>query len=242
MNTIVCDESGYEGEKLIGTTTVYFAHASVSLTEAAAEACMQELRERIRSPATRYKANHILREKHRAVLRWFLGPQSPAGPADAQVFLIHKEFYLITRLVTGNADEFYESGRSRSDWSRFVGVANELMRGRTEVPVHTPDLDPIIPALVRAVSVRGEVGVIHDRQRTLTPQRVARIAELAGRAGGTLTGLSFAASHDDPRVQVADVLGGAARRIAQDGDPGLLGMLEPYIDAGSILPSRRTAP
>lgn len=242
MNTIVCDESGYEGEKLIGTTTVYFAHASVSLPEAEAEACMRELRERIRSPATEYKANHILREKHRGVLRWFLGPQSPAAPADAQVFLIHKEFYLVTRLIAGDADAFYESCRTRPGWSRFLETANDLMRGRTSVPAHTPDLDPIIPALVRAVARRGEVEVIHDRQRTLTPQRVARIAELAGRAGGTLTGLSFAASHDDPRVQVADVLGGAARRIAQDRDPGLLDMLAPYVDAASILPSRRTAP
>lgn len=58
---IACDESGYEGDKLIGTTTDVFAHASVRLDRAAAAACMRELRERIRSPALEYKAGHVLR-------------------------------------------------------------------------------------------------------------------------------------------------------------------------------------
>ena len=58
---IACDESGYEGEKLIGTTTLLFAHGSVRLEPGVAAACMAELRERIRSPATVYKAVLVLR-------------------------------------------------------------------------------------------------------------------------------------------------------------------------------------
>ena len=74
---IVCDESGYEGEKLIDTTTDVFAHAGVRLDPAAARDSLAELRRRVRSPATQYKANHLQREKHRAVLVWFLGPAGP---------------------------------------------------------------------------------------------------------------------------------------------------------------------
>ena len=76
---IACDESGYEGDKLIDTTTDVFAHASVALDVEPAADCMRELRHRIRSPADEYKANHILRQKHREVLRWFLG-SIIAGP------------------------------------------------------------------------------------------------------------------------------------------------------------------
>jgi hypothetical protein len=74
---IACDESGYEGDKLIGATTRLFAHASMHLDAEAAADCMQELRNRIRSPATEYKATHVLREKHRAVLGWLLGASGP---------------------------------------------------------------------------------------------------------------------------------------------------------------------
>ncbi len=51
---IVCDESGYEGEKLIDTTTAVFAHASVVLDDDAADGCIRTLRAMIRSPATQY--------------------------------------------------------------------------------------------------------------------------------------------------------------------------------------------
>src|SRR5688572_25420257 len=91
---IACDESGYEGEKLIGTTTDVFAHASVDLDTASAAACLAELRDRIRSPAREYKANHLLREKHRAVLAWLLGPAGPLhgpGRTHGHVYLIEKE-------------------------------------------------------------------------------------------------------------------------------------------------------
>jgi hypothetical protein len=67
VREIACDESGYEGEKLIDTTTDVFAHAGVGLDAAAAGAVLRELRTRIRSAAKQYKAGH-LREKNRAAL------------------------------------------------------------------------------------------------------------------------------------------------------------------------------
>ena len=68
------------GEKLIASTTAVFAHGSVRLDSREAAAIMQELRDRIRSPATRYKATHVLRSKHRAVLEWLLGQEPAARP------------------------------------------------------------------------------------------------------------------------------------------------------------------
>jgi hypothetical protein len=88
---IACDESGYEGEKLIGATTDVFARASVRLDTGSAARLMQELRNRIRSPATEYRATHVLRDKHRPVLTWLLGPSGPlrdnARPPHRQAVL-----------------------------------------------------------------------------------------------------------------------------------------------------------
>jgi len=149
---IACDESGYEGEKLIGSTTAVFAHGSVRLDARAAAAIMQELRDRIRSPATEYKATHVLRSKHRAVLEWLLGPRSPLG-GQARVFLIDKTFYVLGKvtdlLVAGRTDvglrlspetraiteTLYREGSSvleRPRWDAFLLAANELMRPRSE--------------------------------------------------------------------------------------------------------------
>lgn len=53
---IACDESGSEGDHLIGAETTVFAYASVRLDTASAAACVQQLRDRIGSPAQEYKA------------------------------------------------------------------------------------------------------------------------------------------------------------------------------------------
>src|SRR5690606_477161 len=95
---IGCDESGSEGEKLVGGNTDVFAHASVSLSIEAAAACVAEVRDRIRSPATEYKANHLLRDKHRAVLTWLLDPSGPLAGA-AYVHLLDKPFFAVLKIV-----------------------------------------------------------------------------------------------------------------------------------------------
>ncbi|MFI5839296.1 hypothetical protein ACIA8K_06215 [Catenuloplanes sp. NPDC051500] len=95
---IVCDESGYEGDRLVGSTTALFAHASVLISEAEAATILAELRARIRSPATQYKANHLLRPRHRAVLEWFLGPDAPLR-GRASVFVVDKTHYVLARVV-----------------------------------------------------------------------------------------------------------------------------------------------
>jgi 2-polyprenyl-3-methyl-5-hydroxy-6-metoxy-1,4-benzoquinol methylase len=71
---IACDESGSDGKNLLAGNTDVFAHGSVRLPTDVAAECFRELRHRILSPAEEYKANHLLREKHRAVLEWLPAP------------------------------------------------------------------------------------------------------------------------------------------------------------------------
>lgn len=65
------------------------------------------------------------------------------------------------------------------------------------------------------------------------------VARLKDSVGDLLSGLTLADSRRDPRVQVADVPAGAARKIASDelngrGDPELTALLRPYVDPSSV--------
>ncbi|MEU6380668.1 hypothetical protein [Streptomyces sp. NPDC046909] len=137
---VVCDESGSDGENLTGGNTDVFAHASVSMPVDVAAAYVQEVRDRIRSPATEYKATHLLREKHRDVLEWLL---APSGPLDGQahVLLVEKAFFVVDRVVDlllGDASEaldLYRQGRrafGEERWQGFLDAANRLLRVRTD--------------------------------------------------------------------------------------------------------------
>jgi hypothetical protein len=317
---IACDESGYEGEKLIGTTTDVFAHASVRLDAESATSCMQELRRRIRSPATEYKANHLLREKHRKVLCWLLGPSAPLF-GHSHVYLVDKAFFVVSRVVgllldgvAPTADlgpvqnplavTLYRDGQrvfGREAWRAFLVSSNNLMRAKDRLDVRTsvegffravealrlagapgpaddilamlcqarpyadsfrtqllgnatmiPAMDPLIPALVQAVVHWGDgatpVSIVHDRQNTLSDARIEQLKATFSAPGSTrLASLSLVNSYSDPRVQIADILAGAARKIASDelnnrGDAELTAFLRPYVDPFSIWGDDRSWP
>ncbi|MPZ26389.1 MAG: hypothetical protein GEV12_08020 [Micromonosporaceae bacterium] len=297
---IACDESGYEGEKLIGTTTDVFAHASVRLDTEASTSCLAELRDRIRSPAQEYKANHLLRQKHRSVLTWLLGPSAPLA-GNAHVYLVDKAYLVLARIIDllvaeqpaePMARTLYREGRRGFDpgqWEAFLASANRLLRANDRIDAPTPvdsffgtvdglrragaggradqilglfqrarpratafrarpvdhprtapTLDPLVPAIIRAVAGWGgggePVAIVHDRQNTLSADRIAQLTETLGTR---LAGLRFVGSRSDPRVQVADILAGVARKIASDelngqGDPQLTALLRPYLDPLSI--------
>ncbi|MFF2848013.1 hypothetical protein ACFVT5_17095 [Streptomyces sp. NPDC058001] len=153
MLEIVCDESGSDGENLIGGNTDVFAHAGVRVAVEDAAAALVEIRDRVRSPAREYKATHLLREKHRSVLTWFLGPSGP--PADgARVHLTDKAFFVVGRVVELLVGEqgrppgvemfrdpgveeiavaLYRAGcrmPERARWRRFLIASNDMMRLR----------------------------------------------------------------------------------------------------------------
>ncbi|MEV4640534.1 hypothetical protein AB0J80_24645 [Actinoplanes sp. NPDC049548] len=273
---IACDESGYEGERLVGTTTDVFAHAGVHLPDDVAVECLRELRRRIRSPATEYKANHLLREKHRAVLVWLLGPSSPLF-RNAHLFLIDKVRYLLGRLgalVLTEAGELHHLVTG----NRLLVAANDLLRGKERQDVRGPVdaffavlgdgmgaaaardralalrlrmkedpslsvLDPLIPALLRAVARWGGDGrpvtILHDRQTMLPAGRVAGLQRTLREDGLTLQRVRLAAAESEPRVQLANILAGTVRSIAQEelhgrGDPELTMLAGPYVDPSSI--------
>jgi hypothetical protein len=128
-----------------------------------------------------------------------------------------------------------------------VGLVEQVRRDTASLRARLPDnsammppVDPLIPAIVHAVIRWGDgdnaVSIVHDRQNTLSADR---IAQLGHSARGRLAGLTLVDSTVDPRVQVADILAGTARKIASDelngrGDAELSALLRPYVDRHSV--------
>lgn len=113
------------------------------------------------------------------------------------------------------------------DRARMAAVLARLAAGDTTVP---PPLEPMLPALAETVlhwSAGGrQVLVIHDEQSALTAGRLRALqqvlAEAAAGPASPFAGLVVVDSRDDPRVQVADLLAGAARRADLVRSGGLL--------------------
>ncbi|WP_157562764.1 hypothetical protein [Micromonospora chokoriensis] len=94
-----------------------------------------------------------------------------------------------------------------------------------------PPLEPLLPALAETVLTwsggQRQVLVTHDEQSALTADRLTRLQRVLADNGGAvaadpnrvspLAGLVMVDSRDDPRVQVADLLAGVARRL-----PGII--------------------
>ncbi|TNH24950.1 hypothetical protein FHG89_24000 [Micromonospora orduensis] len=96
-----------------------------------------------------------------------------------------------------------------------------------------PPLEPLLPALAETVlswsDGRRQVLVTHDEQSALTADRLTRLQRVLATGGASvadadptgvlpdgvspLAGLVTVDSRDDPRVQVADLLAGVARRM-----------------------------
>jgi hypothetical protein len=124
--------------------------------------------------------------------------------------------------------------------TRVRAVLNRLANDDRSIP---PPLEPMLPALAETVlfwsARQRQVLVIHDEQSALTASRLRSLQHVltdgadplaaeAHDAGAPparmspLAGLVTVDSRDDPRVQVADLLAGVARRLANSGDDGLL--------------------
>jgi hypothetical protein len=122
---------------------------------------------------------------------------------------------------------------------RFGGVLDELRNeqrvaysARTrllEDHVLQPVLEPLIPALARTVlhwsGGLHPIAVVHDEQSALTEKRMRRLEQILAApplelirlpARGHFIRFRQADSRADPRIQVADLLAGLARKVATD--------------------------
>jgi hypothetical protein len=107
---------------------------------------------------------------------------------------------------------------------RVDEIVARLTAGDRSIP---PPLEPMLPALAETVLFwsRGQrrVLVIHDEQSALTADRLRRLQRVLADGGSSLlAGLVMVDSRDDPRVQVADLLAGVARRLPANGEGGAL--------------------
>jgi hypothetical protein len=125
------------------------------------------------------------------------------------------------------------------DPTRVWAVLTRLTDDDRSIP---PPLEPMLPALAETVlywsAGRRQVLVTHDEQSALTAGRLRRLQDvLAEQAGASparvspLAGLVMVDSRDDPRVQVADLLAGVARRSPETGADGLL---QPFLSPTSL--------
>ncbi|MDG4809564.1 hypothetical protein O7634_22680 [Micromonospora sp. WMMD1120] len=120
------------------------------------------------------------------------------------------------------------------DPNRVRAVVARLDDDDRSIP---PPLEPLLPALAETVLAwsdgRRQVLVTHDEQSALTADRLTRLRRtLASGPDATpvgalpsgvspLAGLVMVDSRDDPRVQVADLLAGVARRLPEIIDDAL---------------------
>jgi len=133
--------------------------------------------------------------------------------------------------------------------TRVRAVLTRLEHDDRSIP---PPLEPMLPALAETVLFwsggQRQVLVIHDEQSALTAERLRRLQHVLTDGAGSsvadaheagtaparvspLAGLVTVDSRDDPRIQVADLLAGIARRSPNIGDDGLL---QPFLSPTSL--------
>ncbi len=167
---------------------------------------------------------------------------------DAQVVdaFLRARDDLLGALRAGTADASTAIGVLAALQRRRVAeVEARIADGDRSVP---PPLEPLLPALAETVLFWSggtrRVRVVHDEQSALTADRLRRLqgalAVAVPESPSPLAGLVTVDSRDDPRVQVADLLAGVARRSPDVlADP----MLRPFLSATSLVdPLRRPSP
>ncbi|WP_405061736.1 hypothetical protein OG474_08810 [Kribbella sp. NBC_01505] len=130
-------------------------------------------------------------------------------------------------------DRFFGLLPDELRWLSRSRVEETLLRLIEDDPAIPPPLEPLVPALAETAlfwsAGQRSVSVVHDEQSALSRRRVARLAGYLASAvvpaPPPLAGLRQVDSRQDPRVQVADLLAGVARRAAEV--PGLEKLLGP---------------
>ncbi|HEY5981189.1 MAG TPA: hypothetical protein VIT41_16315 [Microlunatus sp.] len=132
---------------------------------------------------------------------------------------------------------------------RFRAAAGRARAVRRSLEIDSrrpPLLEPLLPALTRCVlgwgAAHRDLVVVHDEQSVLTPWRVLEIARRLDQTHpGHVLDLRRVDSRDDPRVQIADLVAGIARRAAAGlliarPDRRLTELISPLVDPTSVWP------
>ncbi len=93
--TIACDESGSEGENLMGSHHQVFVHASTCVSLDLAESLMADLRRATRSQAVEVKSKVALAQHNRSALIEFLNAIGDAG----NIHLVDKAYFVVAKMV-----------------------------------------------------------------------------------------------------------------------------------------------
>jgi hypothetical protein len=205
---IACDESGFSGTNLLDAATPVITHASVDLCLDEAAELVGRLRSGFRFPLEEFKSGHLLRDPQAETsLAWFLAELR----GRAQVQVVDKEYFLVTRIVDLFLAEpsyaagtrlssqhrpaalaLYRARRSASrDWDLFLAAFVDLVRTRRR---HRPDRpDPPGHTAVQRF-FRARDALIGPRLGTAA---VAVLDDLSpGRVRAVLTRLA----HDDRSI------------------------------------------
>jgi hypothetical protein len=150
--------------------------------------------------------------------------------------LIERFFQARDGLARRGLDARAQAVLAGLDPLRVRDVVSRLTQDDRSIP---PPLEPMLPALAETVLFwsggQRQVLVVHDEQSALTPDRLRRLQVMLADGGpaadSPFAGLVTVDSRDDPRVQVADVVAGLARRSAENGYGGLL---QPFLSPTSL--------
>lgn len=181
---IACDESGFDGETLIGGSTGVFAHASVRLDVETAAAAMDDVRRRTQTVARELKAGTILRSHRRPILFWLIGPDGPLHPGAAHVHLTDKVLHLTGKMIELLSRRPTEGARPTAlllhrggpqvlgevAWERLLVAFNVMSRNsrRTSIWASIADFTQQLDRL-RAAAVDTEVGSLLNDIRAGVP-------------------------------------------------------------------------
>jgi hypothetical protein len=163
--------------------------------------------------------------------------------------LVERFFHARDALVRNGLGARAETVLDALSRSTVWAVLTRLSEDDRSIP---PPLEPMLPALAETVLFWSgglrQVLVIHDEQSALTAGRLRRLQQMLADAAGlpaagpdedgaspaTLSpfaGLVTVDSRDDPRVQVADLLAGLARRLPVTVDHG---PLHPFLSSTAL--------
>ncbi len=165
---------------------------------------------------------HLAPQHHPAAVALYRSRETPAGRTFLAAFVDLVRTKRRHRPDDEALDSFFRARDALAaeslvglDRAHVRSVLTRLLDGDPAIP---PPLEPMLPALAETVlfwsAAHRRVLVTHDEQSALTAGRLTRLQMALTEPSGLspLAGLVMADSRDDPRIQVADLLAGVARR------------------------------